>query len=109
MYKDILIDNANLSTDDLNIFSENDYCKSQTIVKSVVQNKQDFIQINDLSRILQASWHQANVEVFTSGFAGVQCCAIAMSNIIRASITSLQQWSKNTLVQFPAKFNHGTA
>ncbi|GFU35149.1 ATP-dependent DNA helicase [Trichonephila clavipes] len=79
LYKDVLIDNnANLSTDDLILVFENACSTSQTIFQSEVQNNQDFLQINDVSRILQASWHQGNVEVFTSDYSGVQCCAIAM-------------------------------
>ncbi|GFW67180.1 uncharacterized protein TNCV_4031921 [Trichonephila clavipes] len=46
LYKDVLIDNnANLSTDDLILVSENACSTSQTIVQSAVQNNQDFVQI----------------------------------------------------------------
>ncbi|GBP34215.1 hypothetical protein EVAR_30768_1 [Eumeta japonica] len=100
LYKDALIDNnANLLTDDLILVSGNACSTSQTIIQNAVQNNQDSVQINNVFRILQALWHQGNLEVITSGYAGAQCCAMAMSNIIRVSITPPQQWSKNTLDQ----------
>ncbi|GFT69105.1 ATP-dependent DNA helicase [Trichonephila clavipes] len=99
LYKDVLIDNnANLSTDDLILVSENACSTSQTIVQSAVQNNQDFVQINDVSRILHASWHQRNVEVFTSGYTGVQCCAMEMSNIIRVYVTPQLSSGAKTLL-----------
>lgn len=96
LYKDVLIDNnANISIDYMILVSENACSTSKTIVQSAVQNNQDFVQINDGSRIIRALWHQENVEVFTSGYFGVQCRAVAMSNINGVSITPSQQWSKN--------------
>ena len=61
------------------------------------QDVSAYMRINDLSQILRASWHQANDDVFTSGFAGVQCCTMVLANIVRACILSLQYWSINTL------------
>ncbi|GFY05807.1 uncharacterized protein TNCV_4404741 [Trichonephila clavipes] len=43
LYKDVLIDNANLSTDDLILVSKNACSTLQTIVQSVVQNNQNFV------------------------------------------------------------------
>ena len=55
------------------------------------------MQINNVARIVRASWNQNNQAVFTSGYAGVQCCAMALANIIRAYIYPPKQWSTNTL------------
>lgn len=49
-----------------------------------------------MSRIVRASWIQANQEVFTSGYAGVQCCAMVLANIVRASILPPCKWFINT-------------
>lgn len=56
-----------------------------------------YMRISDFSRIVRASWRQGNDVIFTSGFAGVQCCAMALSSILRASILTPQHWSTNTL------------
>ncbi|GIY31477.1 ATP-dependent DNA helicase [Caerostris extrusa] len=56
-----------------------------------------YVEISDSSRIIHASWHQGNDLMFTSGFAGVQCCAMTLANILRASILSPQYWSTNIL------------
>lgn len=56
-----------------------------------------YMKINDLSRKVRVSWHQGNDVIFTSGFAGVQCCAMALANILRACILSPQHWSTNVL------------
>ena len=37
------------------------------------------------SRIVRASLHQAN-DIFISGFAGIQCAAMVLTNIVRATI-----------------------
>ncbi|GIY52630.1 uncharacterized protein CDAR_584331 [Caerostris darwini] len=55
------------------------------------------MEISDSSRIIRASWHQGNDLIFTSGFSGVQCCAMTLANILRASILSPQYWSTNIL------------
>lgn len=62
-----------------------------------IENVSAYTSINDFSRILRATWHQGNCGIFTSGFAGVQCCAILLSNILRAWIISPQHWSTNSL------------
>ncbi|GIY57521.1 ATP-dependent DNA helicase [Caerostris darwini] len=56
-----------------------------------------YVEISDSSRIIRASWNQGNDLILTSGFAGVQCCAMTLANILRASILSPQYWSSNIL------------
>ncbi|GIY78098.1 uncharacterized protein CEXT_566231 [Caerostris extrusa] len=55
------------------------------------------MEISDSSIIVRASWHKGNDLIFTSGFAGIQCCAMALANILRDSILSPQYWSTNML------------
>ncbi|KAG8319249.1 hypothetical protein J6590_095913 [Homalodisca vitripennis] len=61
------------------------------------ENASAYMSISDCSRIICASWHQGNDLIFTSGFAGVQCCAMALANILRACVLSPQNWSTNNL------------
>lgn len=60
------------------------------------QARKAYISIGEVSRILLSSWNQANEEVFTSGYAGVQCCSMVLANIVRAVILP-REWSTNTL------------
>ncbi|VVC96008.1 unnamed protein product, partial [Leptidea sinapis] len=56
-----------------------------------------FIPINNVARIIRASWHQGDYNVFTSRYAGVQCSAMSLANIVRAAILSPNQWHFNIL------------
>lgn len=58
-----------------------------------------YVQINNLSRILRASWNKGNEEIFGSGHAGHQCFAKVVSNLIRATTLPPSQWDKNVLNQ----------
>ncbi|KAL4721735.1 hypothetical protein ACJJTC_014268 [Scirpophaga incertulas] len=49
-------------------------------------------QLIMLQRIIRASWHQGDYDVFTSGYAGVQCSAMSLANIVRTAILSPNQW-----------------
>ncbi|KAG5674477.1 hypothetical protein PVAND_004445 [Polypedilum vanderplanki] len=50
----------------------------------------------NVSRILRASWHQANLNVFPE-FGGTQCFAMVLANIVRAAILPPSRWTKNIL------------
>ncbi|KAG5680059.1 hypothetical protein PVAND_009589 [Polypedilum vanderplanki] len=50
----------------------------------------------NVSRILRASWHQANLNVFPE-FGGTQCFAMVLANIVRAVILPPSRWTKNIL------------
>lgn len=53
--------------------------------------------ISNKSRIVRASWNQSHSGVFTAGYAGIQCCMMALANIVRVSIITSHGWSTNTL------------
>lgn len=55
------------------------------------------IVINERARVINASWNQASMEIFKSAFAGVQCSAMALANIVKASIVSSSQWNTTTV------------
>ncbi|KAG5680198.1 hypothetical protein PVAND_009723 [Polypedilum vanderplanki] len=50
----------------------------------------------NVSRILRASWHQANLNVFPE-FGGTQCFAMVLANIVQAAILPPSRWTKNIL------------
>lgn len=56
-----------------------------------------YVPINNISGILRASWHQANLDVFNPMCAGIQCCAMVLANILRASLIPPGSWTKNIL------------
>jgi hypothetical protein len=62
-------------------------------------NKTVFIKINDNIRMLRGSWHQGDKNVFHMKFAGRQCCAMAVTSILKAKILSPSKWSTNTINQ----------
>ncbi|GBP80546.1 hypothetical protein EVAR_39416_1 [Eumeta japonica] len=84
LYKDVTID-QNV------VIEENDIIRVEEIPTEIAVettedptvNASDYMKLNDSSRIVRASWHQGNDLIFTSGFAGVQCCAMALANILR--------------------------
>lgn len=51
----------------------------------------------NISRIVRATWNQSNSEIFQSGYAGVQCFGMVLSNIVRAVIISPSRWNTNIL------------
>jgi hypothetical protein len=50
-----------------------------------------------VSRIIHADWNQAEDNIFLSGYAGSQCFAMVLANIVRAAIIPPRQWNKNIL------------
>ena len=97
LYKDVEINkNVRMDVEDLVRIVE----KPQQQLHEVIDKEhQDnfYKKINGVSRILRASWSQDNRDVFTSGYAGVQCCAMTLANIVRAFVYPPQNWSTNTL------------
>lgn len=49
---------------------------------SIVPHTVAYIPINNLSRIVRASWHQGNDKILTSGYAGVQYLLMDLTNIV---------------------------
>lgn len=98
LYKDVTIDqNVIINEEDIIRVEE---APVEIAVETNEESTNDasaYMKINDFSRIVRASWHQGNDVIFTSGFAGVQCCAMALANILRACILSPQYWSTNIL------------
>ncbi|GFV65002.1 uncharacterized protein TNCV_763441 [Trichonephila clavipes] len=97
LYKDVTIDqNVVINEEDTKRGGEE--APGQRWLRRPMANLQRaYLRINDFSRIVRASWHQANDRVFISGFAGVQCCAMVLANILRAYIPSPKHWSTNEL------------
>ena len=95
LYKDVKIDkNVRMNVEDLARVFE----KPQQQLNEVINQEHHFYKrINEVSRIVRASWSQDNRDVFTSGYAGVQCCAMTLANIVRAFIYPPTNWSSNTL------------
>lgn len=94
LYRDVRIDkNVQISEQDLIRLSVPDIPENGEPERIEIPNV--FISINDVARIIRASWHQGDHSVFTSGFAGVQCNGM---HVIYPKA-----------IQFPAKFNYGTA
>lgn len=58
-----------------------------------------YVAINNVSRDLRASWNQSTSSIFTSAYAGVQCCAMALANVVRALIHTPNQWNQSILDQ----------
>lgn len=58
-----------------------------------------YVAINNVSQVLRASWNQSTSSIFTSAYAGVQCCAMALANVFRASIHTPNQWNQSILDQ----------
>ncbi|GFR06815.1 ATP-dependent DNA helicase [Trichonephila clavata] len=98
LYKDVTID-QNV------VINEGDIIRAKEAPAEIAEETNDeatedtsaYMRINDCSRIVRASWHQANDSIFISGFSGVQCCAMVLANILRAYILSPQHWSTNDL------------
>lgn len=53
--------------------------------------------ISRSATIVRAQWHQGDVSIFNPHFAGAQCCAMAIGNIIRSRLVPLAQWTTRTL------------
>ncbi|CAG9799443.1 unnamed protein product [Chironomus riparius] len=89
LYKDVVIDH------DVRL-NQNDLIREQQAEEESGQNQETsaYKEIGTSSRILRASWHQGNESMFTSGYAGVQCAAMVLANIVRAVIIPPNQWTK---------------
>ena len=55
-----------------------------------------YMPIGEVLWIVSALWHQAN-DIFTSGYAGIQCAAMALVNIIRAKILPPGRWNASAM------------
>lgn len=71
------------------------------LVEEVEQNQNQtvFFTINENVRLLRGSWHQADLDVFHTSFAGRQCCAMAVASILQANILSPSKWNTNVINQ----------
>ncbi|KAL1493592.1 hypothetical protein ABEB36_009293 [Hypothenemus hampei] len=85
LYKDVRIDeNVQINEDDLIRLSAPELSGDGEPERFEIRNS--FIPINDVARIIRASWHQGDHNIFTSGYADVQCSAMSLANIVRAAI-----------------------
>ncbi|CAG5001922.1 unnamed protein product [Parnassius apollo] len=98
LYKDVRIDdNAQISDQELVRLSVPELSEDEASERNENEIRNAFIPINNVARIIRASWHQGDYNVFTSRYAGVQCSAMALANIVRAAILSPNQWDVNIL------------
>jgi hypothetical protein len=111
LYHDVIIDNhALILQEDLIritqvVNDENDRNINQALLEpalvSAVEDATNaygaYTVINNTTRILRASWHQGNNQVFNSSHAGSKCCAMVLANITRAAILSPHSWTNNIL------------
>ncbi|KAK4872351.1 hypothetical protein RN001_014380 [Aquatica leii] len=89
LYKDVTIDqNVVIGENDIIRVEEAPVEIAVEINEEPTGDASPYMEISDSSRIVRASWHQGNELIFTSGFAGVQFCAMALVNILRACILS---------------------
>lgn len=96
LYRDVRIDNyAQIDDQELVRLSLPELPEEEESERNVIRNA--FIPINDVARIMRASWHQGDHNVFTSGYTGVQCSAMSLANIVRAAILNPNQWDVNIL------------
>ncbi|KAL3271802.1 hypothetical protein HHI36_022272 [Cryptolaemus montrouzieri] len=98
LYKDVRIDdNAQISDQELVRLSVPELSEDEASERNENEIRNAFIPINNVARIIRASWHQGDYNVFTSRYAGVQCSAMSLANIVRAAILSPNQWDVNIL------------
>ncbi|GBM16803.1 hypothetical protein AVEN_9390-1 [Araneus ventricosus] len=97
LFRDVIVDN-----DDC--MDEQDFIRVDETAQLINHQNYDdsnagssYMPITEMSRIIRASWHQGNKEVLTTGYAGVQCCAMVVANIIQSAIFPSQIWTANTL------------
>ena len=100
LYKDVKVNlSARLNTQDvIRVIPVQRQRPNEPIDQATdAPNCSAYMRINDLSRIVRASWNQSNEEIFHSGHAGHQCFAMVMANLIRAAILPPSQWNINVL------------
>ncbi|GFQ72034.1 ATP-dependent DNA helicase [Trichonephila clavata] len=111
LYQDIIIDNdAQILQEDLirvtqAINNENAQNNNQALLENATvsavgeaTNTNDaYKMINNSIRVLRASWHQGNNQVFNTNHAGSQCCAMVLANITRAAILAPHSWTNSIL------------
>lgn len=96
LYKDVIIDhNAHVNEQDLMRLDTNQTEQDNTTEQR--DQTSAYVSIGEASRIVRASWHQGNDSIFRSGYAGVQCCAMVLANIVRAAILPPSRWNTLTL------------
>ncbi|GFQ90532.1 uncharacterized protein TNCT_6071 [Trichonephila clavata] len=77
LYKDVTIDqNVVINEEDIIRAEETPAEMAEETNGEATEDTRAYMRMNDFSRIVRASWHQANDSLFISGFAGVQCCAM---------------------------------
>ncbi|CAG5055549.1 unnamed protein product [Parnassius apollo] len=98
LYKDVRIDdNAQISDQELVRLSVPELSEDEASERNENEIRNAFIPINNVARIIRASWHQGDYNVFTLRYASVQCSAMSLANIVRAAILSPNQWDVNIL------------
>ncbi|KAF9407199.1 hypothetical protein HW555_012690 [Spodoptera exigua] len=90
-------DNVQISDQELVRLSVPELSEDEASERNGNEIRNAFIPINNVARIIRASWHQADQNVFTLRYAGVQCSAMSLANIVRAAILSPNQWDVNIL------------
>jgi len=103
LYQDVIIDrNIDLDQQALVRITQQPSEASDQQPAEVCNNQPTenlYVAINNVSRVLRASWNQSTSSIFTSAYAGVQCCAMALANVVRASIHTPNQWNQSILDQ----------
>ncbi|GBO41872.1 hypothetical protein AVEN_143063-1 [Araneus ventricosus] len=100
LYKDVRVNRfARLSTQDvIRVIPTQQQRPNELDTKATdAPTRSAYMRINDLSRIVRASWNQRNEKIFQSGHAGFQCFAMVVANLIRAAILPPCQWDTNVL------------
>ncbi|GFR03235.1 ATP-dependent DNA helicase [Trichonephila clavata] len=111
LYQDVITDNdAQILQEDLirvtqAINNENAQNNNQALLETATvsavgeaTNTNDaYKMINNSIRVLRASWHQGNNQVFNTNHAVSQCCAMVLANITRAAILAPHSWTNNIL------------
>ncbi|VVC90599.1 unnamed protein product, partial [Leptidea sinapis] len=90
-------DNAQISNQELVRLSVPELSEDEASERNENEIRNALIPINNVARIIRASWYEGDYNVFTSRYAGVQCSAMSLANIVRAAILSPNQWDVNIL------------
>ncbi|KAG5666270.1 hypothetical protein PVAND_017605 [Polypedilum vanderplanki] len=104
LYHDVTVNNsARLETRDIIRVIPVETNQQNTVTESTAapSARSAYVPIDkkkNVSRILRASWHQGNLDVFPE-FGGIQCYAMVLANIVRAAILPPSRWTKNILDQ----------
>lgn len=100
LYHDVILNNdAHILQEDLirvtqAINDENVQNNNQTLLEPATESAVGqatnangaYSVISNSLRVLRASWHQGNNQVFNTNHAGSQCCAMVLANITRVML-----------------------